>query len=240
MSAPPPKRTVAEQILARGDLTLHFDPRKPGVEVPEHLRAQPTLVLQVGHAMHVPIPDLRLDELGLYGTLSFSQVPYACTVPWSAVYALVGPDNKGAVWQSEIPPDAPAAEAKEAAKATHAPELSCSFCGRSRIHAAALVAAERAWICDACVVRFRPPRGFAKVVAYVRECFVKKPASMPRASSAYRAYREVPLSTVACSFCGLEVSPLHEGISARICVPCAALADEVVLEDARKSTGAKV
>lgn len=234
MSTPPPKRTVAEQILARGNLTLHFDPRKPGVEVPEHLRAQPTLVLQVGHAMHVPIPDLRLDELGLYGTLSFSQVPYTCTVPWSAVYGLVGPDKKGFAWESEIPPDAPAAEAKEAA---HAPELSCSFCGRSRLHAGALVAAERAWICNACVVRFRPPRGFAKLVAYVRERFASKPASMPRASS---AYREIPLSTVACSFCGLEVSPLHEGLSARICVPCAALADEVVLEDARKSAGAKV
>lgn len=237
MSAPPPKPDAAKQILAKGNLTLHFDPRKPGVDVPERFRTQPTLVLEVGHAMHVPIPDLRLDETALYATLSFSQVPYTCTVPWSAVYGLVGPDKKGVLWEDEIPSDASAVDAKETTKIASAPELSCSFCGRSRLHAEALVAAQRAWICDACVVRFRPPRGFAKMVAYVRERFESKPVARPRTSS---AYREVLLSTTTCSFCQLEVSPLHEGLSARICVPCAALADEVLLERDRTRAGARV
>ena len=237
MSAPPPKLATAHQILARGNLTLHLDPRKPGVDVPEALRSQPTLVLQVGHAMHIPIPDLRMNETALYGTLSFSQTPYACTVPWSAVYALVGPDNKGFVWESDVPPDAPPpAKTNGATKDSHLPDLSCSFCGRRRLHAEALVSCERALICDVCVVRFRPLRGFAKVVSYVRERFGSKATSTPRGST---AYRDVPHSTTTCSFCQLEVSPLHEGVSARICVPCAALADEVVLERNRSRAGAK-
>lgn len=236
MSSTPSKLDVAKQILARGNLLLHFDPRKPGVDVPAHLCAQPTLVLEVGHAMRIPIPDLRLDETALSATLSFSQVPYPCTVPWSAVYGLVGPDERGFVWEGEVPPDAPSSETKETSKGAHGPELSCSFCGRSRLHAKALVAAERAWICDACVVRFRPPRGFAKVVAYVRARFVGKPVSPPRGSS---AYREVPRASTTCSFCDLEGSPLHEGLSACICVPCAAIADEVVLEQSRKDARAK-
>jgi hypothetical protein len=235
MSAPPPKPDAAKQILAKGKLMLHFDPRKPGVDVPERFRAQPTLVLAVGHAMHVPIPDLRLDETALYGTLSFSQTPYACTVPWSAVYALVGPDQKGFVWQSEVPPDAPSADANKK-KETESPEVSCSFCGCSQRNAHALVAAERAFICDVCVVRFRPPRGFTRVLAYVRERFVSTSTATPRGST---AYRDLPHSTTTCSFCQLEVSPLHEGVSARICVPCAALADEVVLERNRVRAGAK-
>jgi stringent starvation protein B len=60
-------------------------------------------VLQVGLDMPVPIPDLRVDEEGVFGTLSFKGVPFGCTVPWSAVFALVGDDGKGMIWSAEMP-----------------------------------------------------------------------------------------------------------------------------------------
>ena len=55
--------------------------------------------------MPVPIPDLRVDEEGVFGTLSFKGVPFTCFVPWRSVFALVGEDGKGMVWSAEMPPE---------------------------------------------------------------------------------------------------------------------------------------
>ncbi len=82
---------------------MHLDPRQAGVLVPTRLRLQAQVVLQVGLDMPVPIPDLRIDEEGVYGTLSFKGVPFTCFVPWKAVFALVGDDAKGMVWATEMP-----------------------------------------------------------------------------------------------------------------------------------------
>ncbi|MET0343786.1 MAG: ClpXP protease specificity-enhancing factor SspB [Polyangiales bacterium] len=82
---------------------VHLDPRRPGVLVPARLRNQAQVVLQVGLDMPVPIPDLRVDEEGIFGTLSFKGIPFTCFVPWSATFALVGEDAKGMVWSKEMP-----------------------------------------------------------------------------------------------------------------------------------------
>jgi stringent starvation protein B len=82
---------------------VHLDPRRPGVLVPARLRSQAQVVLQVGLDMPVPIPDLRVDEEGIFGTLSFKGIPFTCFVPWSATFALVGEDAKGMVWSKEMP-----------------------------------------------------------------------------------------------------------------------------------------
>lgn len=103
---PPPlpaKKDVARALLLRGSVFVHLDPRKAGVLVPTRLRLQAQVVLQVGLDMPVPIPDLRIDDEGVYGTLSFKGVPFTCFVPWGAVFALVGDDAKGMVWSTEMP-----------------------------------------------------------------------------------------------------------------------------------------
>lgn len=103
---PPPlpaKKDVARALLLRGSVFVHLDPRQAGVLVPTRLRLQAQVVLQVGLDMPVPIPDLRIDDEGVYGTLSFKGVPFTCFVPWRAVFALVGDDAKGMVWPSEMP-----------------------------------------------------------------------------------------------------------------------------------------
>ena len=99
----PAKKDVARALLLRGSVFVHLDPRTAGVVVPARLRHQPQVVLQVGLDMPVPIPDLRVDDEGVFGTLSFKGQPFTCTVPWSAVFALVGDDAKGMVWPSEMP-----------------------------------------------------------------------------------------------------------------------------------------
>jgi stringent starvation protein B len=53
--------------------------------------------------MSVPIPDLAYDKVGVSGTLSFKGVPFWINIPWDAVYALVGEDARGYVWNDDMP-----------------------------------------------------------------------------------------------------------------------------------------
>lgn len=99
----PPKKDVARALLLRGSVFVHLDPRMADVSVPDFLRGQPQLVLQIGLDLPVPITDLRVDDAGVFGTLFFTRSPHTCVVPWNAVFALVGDDGKGMVWPEDMP-----------------------------------------------------------------------------------------------------------------------------------------
>jgi len=99
----PPKLDVARYLLAQGSLFVHLDPRIGTVRVPEWYRSEPQLVLQIGFDMPVPIPDLQVDDDGIYGTLSFNRSPFTCVVQWDAVFALAGDDGRGMVWPDSMP-----------------------------------------------------------------------------------------------------------------------------------------
>jgi hypothetical protein len=113
----PYKRDVANQLLRKGSLFIHLDPRVADVVVPPWHRHQAQLVLQVGLDMPIPIPDLRVDEDGIFGTLSFSRTPFACNVPWNAIFALVGDEGRGMVWPESMPAEIVAEVEREALRA---------------------------------------------------------------------------------------------------------------------------
>jgi hypothetical protein len=115
----PGKKDVASALLLKGSLFVHLDPRAADVIVPAWLKRQPQLVLQVGLDMPVPIPDLRMDELGVSGTLSFNRTAFTCSLPWDAVFALVGDDGRGMVWPNSMPKEI-AAEVEREARRTRA------------------------------------------------------------------------------------------------------------------------
>jgi hypothetical protein len=100
------KLAVMKALLLRGrSAFMHFDPAVLGTQtiVPARLRLQPQVVFQIGLDMPVPIPDLNIDDWGFRGTLSFAGKPFTCAVPWQAVFALVGEDQKGRVWAEDMP-----------------------------------------------------------------------------------------------------------------------------------------
>jgi hypothetical protein len=110
----PNKKDVARALLLKGTVFVHLDPRSDAVAVPPWLKRQPQLVLQVGLDMPVPIPDLRVDDAGVFGTLSFSRTAFTCVVPWDAVFAVVGDDGRGMVWPASMPPEIAAEVEREA------------------------------------------------------------------------------------------------------------------------------
>ncbi len=113
----PNKNEVARALLLKGTVFVHLDPRVKGALVPAWLRDRPQLVLQIGLDMPLPIPDLRLDDAGLHGTLSFNRAAFTCSVPWDAVFALVGDDGKGMVWPASMPAEIAAEVEREARRA---------------------------------------------------------------------------------------------------------------------------
>jgi len=97
------KRDVADQLLEKGSIFIHMDPRREKVQCPPWLKSSPRLVLQVGLDMAIPIPDLRIDDEGIFGTLSFSCTPIRCFCPWEAIFALVSDDGVGQMWPESMP-----------------------------------------------------------------------------------------------------------------------------------------
>jgi hypothetical protein len=113
----PNKKDVARALLLKGTVFVHLDPREDAVMVPEWLKRQPQLVLQVGLDLPVPIPDLRVDDVGVYGTLSFNRTAFTCVVPWDAVFAVVGDDGRGMVWPGSMPAEIAAEVEREVHRA---------------------------------------------------------------------------------------------------------------------------
>ncbi|MEO7329472.1 MAG: ClpXP protease specificity-enhancing factor SspB [Minicystis sp.] len=101
----PRKKDVAITLLEGPSLFVHLDPRKPGVVVPPRFKEEYQLMLQVGLNMAISIPDLQVDESGITCTLSFGQRPFWCSIPWTAIYALVGEDSRGMLWPDDVPPE---------------------------------------------------------------------------------------------------------------------------------------
>src|SRR3954468_16101582 len=92
-------------LLREGWTSLHLDARRPGVVVPPQLHGEPHLVLQYGHDLPIPIPDLEVDDYGVHATLSFSRAAHRTVVPWSAVYVVACDDGRGVLYSEDVPPD---------------------------------------------------------------------------------------------------------------------------------------
>ena len=97
------KRDAMLELLDRGLVMVHLDPRGEDVLVPEWLKGDPTLRLNIAYGFNLPALDI--DEVGIYAVLSFSGQNHGCTIPWSAVFAITLPQDQhdGQVWPSSLP-----------------------------------------------------------------------------------------------------------------------------------------
>lgn len=102
-SAAKRKLATAQSVLRAGSLFIRFDARCDGVLAPRKLLRRPSVVFQVGHNMPDPIPNLRVDGDGVFGTLSFNGAPFPCFVPWAAVLELAGDDREVLAWAEAMP-----------------------------------------------------------------------------------------------------------------------------------------
>ncbi len=122
------KRETMVQLLDRGLVMVHLDPRVDGVKVPEWFKSDPTLRLNIAYGFNLPALDI--DEEGIYAVLSFSGVDHGCNLPWESVFAITRPDaqHEGRMWPESLPPElvetmSAMAEAVEKEEAPARPQL---------------------------------------------------------------------------------------------------------------------
>lgn len=113
----PTKQQVMHALLLKGSVFVHVNGKADGVVVPQYLTGQSQIVLQIGLNMPVPILDLSYDGDKISGVLSFKGVKHFVSVPYTAVFALVGENNMGVQYLDCAPKevlDLVAAEQKKA------------------------------------------------------------------------------------------------------------------------------
>jgi stringent starvation protein B len=96
------KKTVFADMLEAGMVMLHLDARRPGVQVPPALSIDHHLRLNFSYRFH--LEHFEITEAGLEASLSFSGVPHACEVPWSAVFAMTShASGEWRIWGEDLP-----------------------------------------------------------------------------------------------------------------------------------------
>ncbi len=86
------KKTRLLGSLEQGLTMIHLDARRPGVLVPEKLKHEPHLLLNLSYRFEPP--DLAIGEWGIRCTLTFDGKRFTIAVPWSALYAISSQHSK--------------------------------------------------------------------------------------------------------------------------------------------------
>ena len=102
MSLQQEKKERLLELLDRGMVMVHLDARTEGVHVPSDHTDNPAMALNLSYRFQ--IPDFRVDDDGVFASLSFNRVPHSCAIPWKALYAMRSHvDDTMHVWVEDIP-----------------------------------------------------------------------------------------------------------------------------------------
>lgn len=85
------KKKALEDALESGLVHIVLTPWTPGVKLPKRYMLSPDLMLKLSYNF-APF-DLELSDEGVRTTLSFSQVPFECFIPWKALIAIYDVDK---------------------------------------------------------------------------------------------------------------------------------------------------
>lgn len=80
------KKSRLLTALDQGMVMIHLDARRPGVVVPQNLRTEHHLRLNLSYKFDPQ--DLSVNDWGIRSTLSFSGKRFLVAVPWSSLFAI--------------------------------------------------------------------------------------------------------------------------------------------------------
>jgi len=100
----PEKKERLLNALNLGMVMVHLDARRPGVVVPQALRGEAHLRLNLSYRFDPP--DLSINEWGVRQSLSFGGSRFSVAIPWSALFAVTSHTTKE-FWMflEDLPPE---------------------------------------------------------------------------------------------------------------------------------------
>jgi len=98
------KRSRLLEMLDQGKVMIYVDPRRPGVDVPVHLRSEVAVPLNLSHRFGLSVFDV--GPLAVKASLSFGGQRYLCVLPYAAIFGYVGhADGTRVVFADALPPE---------------------------------------------------------------------------------------------------------------------------------------
>lgn len=88
-------------LLEHGSVITAFNADYDGVNMPSHFTGD--IALRWGYDLSPPIPDLKISDYAVEGTLQFNGIPYRVTIPWGAIFAMRAEGTDHSItWSREV------------------------------------------------------------------------------------------------------------------------------------------
>jgi hypothetical protein len=78
--------------------TIFVNPKVSGVVIPRNLYDREYVALHIGDGLQRPIIDLKFDDYGIWGTLSYGGAPFETLIPWHSIFVIEA-DNVFVNWR---------------------------------------------------------------------------------------------------------------------------------------------
>lgn len=98
------KRARLIEMLDVGKVMVYVDPRRPGVDLPIHLRGQVAVPLNLSRRFGLDV--FEIGPLSVKASLSFGGERHLCVLPYRAIFGYYGhSDGSRLVFADSVPPE---------------------------------------------------------------------------------------------------------------------------------------
>lgn len=97
----PYKKQLLLDMLEEGMVMLHLDARHPDVQIPDFLKDDFQLRLNLSYRF--ADVNLSVDNESIHAVLSFQRTPFACVLPLQAVWGVSSQDTKLQIFPQDLP-----------------------------------------------------------------------------------------------------------------------------------------
>lgn len=114
------KKKVLEELLEQKFVMAHLNPKIEHVIVPDHLKENSTLTLQLSLRFR---GEMSLEKTCVKADLLFSGDYFSCEIPYSSIWALTSEAGETQLWPDSMPEELRSGELKiEERKEDHSKE----------------------------------------------------------------------------------------------------------------------
>lgn len=94
------KKKCLDRFLEGDYLLAHLDARKTGVDLPDHLKGNPSVTLKLSYWFKGP---LKIEDDKVVTELLFGETYHNCNIPLSAIWGLTSEKGERLLFPSSIP-----------------------------------------------------------------------------------------------------------------------------------------